>query len=201
MGRSYAGVQRVRADYNASMPQDWRWLHFAILAAVCAASINVFGKLGMKDVDSDVATAVRSVVQAIFVGAFVAVIGSWSKIEQLTSRPMAVSMVICSGIAGGLSWIFAFRAIKLADVSLVAPIDKLSMPLGILLAVVLLGERPTLINWAGILLIAGGAYLATWPRAKVVPAAVKTSSVAPVVPGSSAETPAGGARAGPPAAS
>jgi transporter family protein len=163
------------------MPQDWRWLHFAILAAVCAASINVFGKLGMKDVDSDVATAVRSVVQAIFVGAFVAVIGSWSKIEQLTSRPMAVSMVVCSGIAGGLSWIFAFRAIKLADVSLVAPIDKLSMPLGILLAVVLLGERPTLINWAGILLIAGGAYLATWPRAKAAVAETGTSPVQNVV--------------------
>jgi transporter family protein len=148
------------------MATDWRWLHFAILAAVCAASINVFGKIGMKDVDSDVATAVRSVVQAMFVVAFVAVLGSWNKIEQLTSRPVAVSMVVCSGIAGGLSWIFAFRALKLADVSMVAPIDKLSMPLGILLAVIVLHERPTLINWAGIFLIAGGAYLATWPRPK-----------------------------------
>jgi transporter family protein len=146
--------------------QDYRWLHFAILAAACAASINIFAKIGMKGIDSDVATSVRSVVQAIFVVGFVTVLGSWSKIHQINSK-LAISMLICSGVAGGLSWICAFRALKLADASQVAPIDKLSMPLGILLAVLILHERPTLVNWIGIFLIAGGAYLATWPRAKV----------------------------------
>jgi transporter family protein len=63
-----------------------------------------------------------------------------------------------------LSWIFVFRAIQLADVSKVAPIDKLSMPLGILLAVLMLHERPSWINWVGIALITGGAYLATMPK-------------------------------------
>jgi transporter family protein len=146
--------------------QDLRWLQFAILAAVCAASINIFAKIGMHGIDSDVSTAVRSIVQAIFVVGFVAALGSWSKINQIHGRPLAISMIVCSGIAGGLSWIFAFRAIKLADVSQVAPIDKLSMPLGILLAVLILRERPTLVNWIGIFLIAGGAYLASWPRPK-----------------------------------
>jgi transporter family protein len=145
--------------------QDYRWLYYAILAAGCAASINLFAKIGMHGLDSDLSTAVRSIVQAIFVVAFATVIGSWSKLSSFSGRPLAVSMIILSGVAGGLSWIFAFRALKLADVSQVAPIDKLSMPLGILLAVIILGERPTLLNWAGILLIAGGAYLATWPRA------------------------------------
>ena len=70
-------------------------------------------------------------------------------------------MVVASGIAGGLSWIFAFRAIQIADVSKVAPIDKLSLPLGILFAVAILGERPTLVNWIGIALVVVGAYLAT----------------------------------------
>ena len=70
-------------------------------------------------------------------------------------------MVVASGIAGGLSWIFAFRAIRLADVSKVAPIDKLSLPIGILLAVAILGERPTALNWLGIALVVTGAYLAT----------------------------------------
>jgi transporter family protein len=143
--------------------QDYRWLHFALLAAACAASINIFAKIGMKGIDPDVATSVRSVVQALFVVGFVTVLGSWSKIHQINSK-LAIAMLICSGVAGGLSWIFAFRALKLADVSLVAPIDKLSMPLGILLAVLILHERPTLINWVGIFLISGGAYLATWPR-------------------------------------
>ena len=141
-----------------------RWLPFALLAAACAASINVFGKIGMRGVDADVATAVRSVVQATFVVGFVAVLGSWSKIGQLTTRPVAMAMVALSGVAGGLSWIFAFRALRLADASQVAPIDKLSMPLGVLLAVLILRERPTATNWAGIALIAAGAYLAARPR-------------------------------------
>jgi transporter family protein len=151
--------------------QDYRWLQFAILAAVCAAAINIFGKIGMEGIDSDLSTAVRSIVQAGFVVGFVTVLGSWSKIKDITSRPLAISMIVCSGIAGGLSWIFAFRALKLAHVSQVAPIDKLSMPLGILLAVIILGDRPSILNWIGILMIAGGAYLATWSPAK-----------APVVP-------------------
>jgi bacterial/archaeal transporter family protein len=146
--------------------QDYRWLHYAILAAACAASINVLGKIGMQGLDADVSTAVRSVVQAVFVVAFATVIGSWNKLSALSGRPLAMTMIILTGVAGGLSWIFAFRALKLADASQVAPIDKLSMPLGIILAVIVLHERPTLVNWAGILLIAGGAYLATWPRPK-----------------------------------
>ena len=146
--------------------QDHRWLYYALLAAACAASINVFGKIGMQGLDSDLSTAVRSIVQAVFVVLFATAIGSWSKLPDLHARPLAILMVILCGIAGGLSWIFAFRALKLADVSQIAPIDKLSMPLGILLAVLILHERPSWINWTGILLIAVGAYLATWPRPK-----------------------------------
>src|SRR5438132_9060368 len=123
--------------------QDYRWLHYAILAAACAASINIFGKIGMLGLDSDLATAVRSVVQAAFVVAFAAVIGSFSKLASLNNRPLAITMIVLSGVAGGLSWIFAFRALKLADASQVAPIDKLSMPLSVILAVIILHERPT----------------------------------------------------------
>jgi transporter family protein len=147
--------------------QDYRWLHYALLAAGCAASINILGKIGMQGLDADLSTAVRSVVQAVFVVTFAVVIGSWSKLSALSGRPVAITMIVLSGVAGGLSWIFAFRALKLADASQVAPIDKLSMPIGILLAVVILRERPTLVNWAGIILIAGGAYLATLPRPKL----------------------------------
>jgi transporter family protein len=162
--------------------QDYRWLQFAILAAACAASINIFGKIGMEGLDSDLSTAVRSIVQASFVVGFVTVLGTWHKIKDLQHRPLAISMIICSGIAGGLSWIFAFRALKLAHVSQVAPIDKLSMPLGILLAVIILGERPSLTNWLGILMIAGGAYLATWKASAPIPSNVQqvTATTMPV---------------------
>lgn len=162
---------------------DYRWLHYALLAAVCAASINIFGKIGMKGLDSDLATAVRSVVQALFVVAFVIVIGSFSKVSTLRGRPLALTMICLCGVAGGLSWIFAFRALQLSDVSKVAPIDKLSMPLGIVLAVLLLRERPSLLNWAGILMIAAGAYLTTWPRHKPGAPLTPSSIETPAKPG------------------
>jgi transporter family protein len=138
------------------------WLLYAIAAAVCAAMINVLAKLGMKGVDKDLATAVRSVVQAAFVVGFALVIGVMKNVGQLHGKAMA--SIVLTGVCGGLSWIFVFRALQLADVSKVAPIDKLSMPLGIILAVLLLHERPSPINWLGIALITGGAYLATLQR-------------------------------------
>jgi transporter family protein len=138
------------------------WFLYAVAAAVCAAMINVLAKFGMKDVDKDFATAIRSVVQAVFVVGFAAIIGVVRNFGQLHGK--AIASIVLTGVCGGLSWIFAFRAIQLADVSKVAPIDKLSMPLGILLAVLFLRERPTPLNWLGIAIITAGAYLATLPR-------------------------------------
>jgi transporter family protein len=144
------------------MPFTQPWFLYALAAAICAALINVLAKIGMKDVDKDFATAVRSVVQALFVVGFAAFAGVLRNFGQLHGK--AVASIVMTGVCGGLSWIFVFRAIQLADVAKVAPIDKLSMPLGILLAVLILGERPTWINWGGIALITAGAYLATIPR-------------------------------------
>jgi transporter family protein len=143
------------------MPDTNRWIIYALASALCAGAINIFGKIGMKGIDSDMATAVRSAVQAMFVIAFCAVIGKLSQVPQLVGRHLSITMIILSGICGGLSWIFVFRAIQLADVSKVAPIDKLSLPIGIILAVLLLHERPTTLNWLGIALTVVGAYLAT----------------------------------------
>lgn len=139
------------------------WLLYAFGAAICASLINILAKFGMKDVDKDFATAIRSVVQAAFVVGFASIVGVMRNFGQLHGK--AAASIVATGICGGLSWIFAFRALQLADVSKVAPIDKLSMPLGIILAVILLGERPSWINWIGILLISGGAYLATLHKA------------------------------------
>ena len=136
------------------------WLIYAILAAVCAAMINILGKVGLKGVNSDLATALRSIVQAAFVVAFAAIIGVGRHFSQLHGNTKAYLSIAGAGMLGGLSWIFAFRALSLADASKVAPIDKLSMPLGIVLAVLLLGERPSGLNWTGITLIVAGAYLA-----------------------------------------
>lgn len=133
-------------------------LLYALLAALSAALVGVFGKLGMKDIDSTLATAVRSVVMTFFLLAVASWLGLWSKLGTLHGR--AVLMIVLSGLAGATSWLFGFRAIQLIGVSKVAPIDKLSVPLAVVLAVIFLQERPSPTNWAGIACIALGAYLA-----------------------------------------
>jgi transporter family protein len=140
------------------MPTTNTWLYYALASAICAAMINVLAKFGMKDVDKDFATAVRSVVQALFVVGFAACVGVLRNFGQLHGK--AIASIVLTGVCGGLSWIFVFRALQIADASKVGPIDKLSMPLGIILAVICLSERPSAINWLGIVLMTGGAYLA-----------------------------------------
>jgi bacterial/archaeal transporter family protein len=134
------------------------WILYALAAAGFAALINIFAKLGMKDINQDFATAIRSVVQALFVVIFVSSIGSMKNFGQLHGK--AIASIVAAGVCGGLSWICGFRALELAGASKVGPIDKLSVPFGVILAVIILGERPSGINWIGIFLIAGGAYLA-----------------------------------------
>lgn len=141
-----------------------RWLIYALLSAGCAALVGVFGKIGMKNVDSTLATTVRSLVMSALLLAVCTGVGAWGRASGIQGR--ALAMIVLSGVAGAVSWLFYFRAIQAGTVSQVAPIDKLSMPLAVLLAVVVLGDRPTRVNWAGIVLIAAGAYLAAIPRPK-----------------------------------
>lgn len=140
---------------------QYRWLVYAALSALCASAVGVFGKLGVTKVDSTVATAVRSVVMTLFLVGVVSAMGLWSRVREIGSaKPWA--MIVLSGVAGAASWLFYFKALASpgGELSKVAPIDKMSMPLGIVLAVMILGERPTGTNWAGIGLIVVGAYLA-----------------------------------------
>ena len=139
---------------------DNTWLYYALGAAGFAALVNIFGKLGMKGVDKDFATAIRSVVQATFVVSFAAIIGVMKNFGQLHGR--AMTSIFLTGVCGGLSWICGFRALQLADASKVGPIDKLSVPVGVVLAVLILGERPNWVNWIGVVLIATGAYFAAF---------------------------------------
>ena len=139
--------------------QQHAWVVYALLAAVCAALVSLFGKVGMKGIDSNLATAVRGVVQAMLLVIFATVLGLWSGLP--TIRGKAIPMIVLSGVAGAASWLFMFKAIHLADVSRVSPLDKLSVPFAVMLAFVFLKERPTGINWLGILLITAGSYLAS----------------------------------------
>lgn len=145
------------------MPQT-SWLTYAILSAVAAALVGVFGKIGMKDVDSTLATTLRSVVMTVFLVAVCSLMKLWTRSGSISISSKGLWMIVLSGIAGSVSWLFYFKAIQVGTVSQVAPIDKLSMPLAVILAVIVLGDRPTAMNWAGVGLIAVGAYLAALPR-------------------------------------
>ena len=141
---------------NWSIP---RWLIFAILSAVAAAFVGIFGKLGMEKIDSNLATVVRSIVMTMFLLVACTVLGVWTKLPTLHGR--SIWMIVLSGVAGAVSWLFYFRAIQLGHVSQVAPIDKLSMPFAVVLAVLILGDRPSGLNWLGVILIVAGGYLAS----------------------------------------
>lgn len=137
------------------------WLVYALLSAVAASFVAIFGKVGMKGIDSTLATTIRSIVMTVFLVSLALATGLGR--QWRTVHSWAMTMIVFSGIAGAVSWLFYFKALQVGQVSKVAPIDKLSMPLGILLAVVLLGERPSAVNWVGVFLIAAGAYLAGLP--------------------------------------
>ena len=136
---------------------DYRWFVYALLSAVCAALVAILGRVGVKSVDANVGTMLRSVVMTLFLLAFVTATRGWDKLPKLASVP--VLMLLLAGLAGAASWLFYFNALRLADVSRVAPIDKLSTVIAVLLAVVLLRERPAPVNWVGIALMVAGAYL------------------------------------------
>jgi transporter family protein len=138
-----------------------RWLVYALLSAASAAFVGIFGKMGMAEVDSNLATAVRSIVMTVFLVGVCSMMGVWSKVATLHGR--AILMIVLSGVAGAVSWLFYFRAIQLGKVSQVAPIDKLSMPFAVILAVLILGDKPGAWNWVGVLLIVAGGYLASLP--------------------------------------
>jgi len=135
------------------------WLPFALLSAVFAALTAIFAKVGIKDVDSDLATAIRTVVILILAWGIAVGRGATAGLSGLSGRTWL--FLVLSGLATGASWLCYFRALKLGPVSKVAPIDKLSVALAIGLAVVFLGEALTWRSALGAgLIVAGSVVLA-----------------------------------------
>lgn len=130
------------------------WWIFALLSAFFAALTAIFAKIGIKGVDTDLATAIRTVVILLLAWAIAIFRGGASTINTLSKHNL---IFLClSGIATGLSWIFYFKALQLGKVSQVAPVDKMSVAIAIILAVIFLGEPLTIKSAVGALLIIGG---------------------------------------------
>src|SRR5580698_3881776 len=115
------------------------WWIYALLSAVFAALVAVFAKIGIKGIDSDLATAIRTVIIILIAWGIVIAKGATSQLPGLTKQNWL--FLILSGGATGMSWLFYFRALSLGEVSNVAPIDKLSVALAIIISIVFLHEK------------------------------------------------------------
>lgn len=130
------------------------WAFYAILSAFFASLVAIFGKIGIKGVDSNLAVAIRTVIIVFFAWAIVLIQGNAGEALKLSRH--TYTFLVLSAIATGLSWLFYYKALQMGEASRVAPIDKLSVALTIILAFMFLGERPTLGNVLGGALVAAG---------------------------------------------
>ena len=131
------------------------WIGWALLSALFAAATALLAKVGVAHVDSNLATAIRTTVVLVFAWAIALALGKHGEIRMLDRRTLL--FLVLSGMATGLSWLCYFRALQLGPASRVAPLDKLSVPLVMVFAWLLLGEKLTVPTVAGGLLITAGA--------------------------------------------
>ena len=132
------------------------WLSWAVLSSVFAGLTAILAKIGVKDVDSNLATAVRTSVILVFAWLVVAITNR-QPLQTITSRTWI--FLVLSGLATGASWLCYFRALQLGEASKVAPIDKLSVVIAMALAAIFLGESLNALHCLGGLLVVSGAVL------------------------------------------
>jgi len=133
------------------------WQFWAILSAMFAALTAIFAKVGVEDINPDLATFIRTIIVLVSLSFILLATGQFSRPGSISGKSWV--FLILSGLGTGASWLCYFRALKLGPATLVAPIDKLSVVLVALFGVAFLGERPSLNGWLGIALIAAGAVL------------------------------------------
>ena len=138
---------------------EYGWLVFAILSAITAALVALFGKMGLEGIDTNTATMVRAGIMFAFLIIVVFATGKTSEISAIFSNSRALYYIVLSGFAGALSWLFYFMALKMGRISQVVPIDRLSIVFAIILAFLVLGEKINIKIAVGAALMAAGAIL------------------------------------------
>jgi len=131
------------------------WKYYALLSAFFAALTAIFAKIGVKDINSDLATAIRTTVILLITWGIVLVGSHHGEVRSIGGRTWL--FLVLSGVATGLSWLFYFKALQLGDVSRVAPVDKLSVVITICLSFFLLHEPVSVKTIVGACLITGGS--------------------------------------------
>lgn len=138
------------------------WFYWAICSAVFASLTAIFAKIGLQGVDSDLATLIRTFIIIAVLCCFIAYTGKWQNPFQLSLKTWL--FLILSGVATGASWVCYFRALKMGEASKVAPVDKLSLLLVAIFAVIFLNERPSIREWFGIALVGLGVFILGFRR-------------------------------------
>jgi bacterial/archaeal transporter family protein len=133
------------------------WQLWAVLSAIFAALTAIFAKVGVANINSDLATFIRTCVILLTLALIIYATGQFQNPASI--EPRTYLFLVLSGFATGASWLCYFRALKLGNASQVAPIDKLSVVLVAIFGALLLGEKLTMLNWLGVVLIALGALL------------------------------------------
>jgi transporter family protein len=141
------------------MGSNANWIGWALGSASFAALTAIFAKLGVSQVNSDLATFIRTIVILLALAVFLTVTGQWQPLGTVGGKAWA--FLVLSGLATGASWLCYFKALKLGDAARVAPVDKLSVILVAVFGVMVLGERLSATNWLGIVLVGGGVLLLT----------------------------------------
>ena len=135
------------------------WQFWAVLAAVFAALTAIFAKVGIENIHSDFATFLRTLVVIVVLGLILVFTKQFQPLSTIS--PKSAIFLVLSGLATGASWVCYFRALKLGDVSQVAPVDKLSVVLVAIFGVLFLGEHLSTGGWIGVVLVATGAVVMT----------------------------------------
>ena len=133
------------------------WFYWALLSAVFASLTAIFAKVGLEGIDSDYATLIRTLVIIILLILIVFFSNKW--VNPLKINAKSLWFLVLSGMATGASWLCYFRALKMGEASKVAPVDKLSLVMVAVFAFVFLGERPSVREWTGIMLVAVGVLI------------------------------------------
>jgi transporter family protein len=141
------------------MTSSWLWLPLALLSAFFAALIAIFGKIGLSRVDTTTATMLRAMIMFLVLLAAVLFSGKLSSVSAFTSKQFF--WIVLAGIAGALSWLFYFWALKVGKASQVAPIDRLSAVFAVIFAAIFLGET---VGWktviGSVLMVLGAVFVA-----------------------------------------
>ncbi len=130
------------------------WIVYALLSALFAAATSILAKIGIENVNSNLATAVRTIVVLVMAWGIVFATGTWKGVGQIGVKSWV--FLILSGLATGLSWLFYYRALQLGEASKVVPVDKCSVVISMLLAFLILKEALTWKTITGGILITAG---------------------------------------------